>query len=58
MVDNNDGFYFSEEFGFNPNIKKPKKPKRPDDVYSILENPPKKKGDKNGKKENNKKQKD
>ena len=51
---NNDGFYFSEEFGFNPNIKTPKKPKKPDDVTKILKNPPKKKGDKNGK-ENNKK---
>jgi hypothetical protein len=51
---NNDGFYFSEEFGFNPDVKKTKKPKRPDDVEKILKNPPKK-GDKNGKKENNKK---
>jgi hypothetical protein len=43
--DKKGGFYFSEEFGFNPNTKK---------------SPDKKKGDKNkdGKKESGKKQKD
>ena len=45
MADKGGGFYFSEEFGFEPKTKK---------------SPDKKKGDKkkDGKKENGKKQKD
>jgi hypothetical protein len=45
MKDNNNGFYFSEEFGFKPKTKKSSDKKKEDKK-------------KDGKKENNKKQKD